>query len=250
VAAIFPEHFQSFTVTLKNYYFDKFFGPQTVPAVCQSINRNKKTHSSKDKSAGSYKSRDSLQTLSRTFHERDAELAKGDHTEVWVEEFWLSSSPDCKPFDFFECGVSELRVKAKSRNKSKDLIKKMKEVMGSLARDTLAKACTSFRSRSEALFTADGSFIEYVDCKYVRGASKIKLKKVNKKRTVTVRRLIIFLNISRHPLRICLQCCLHQYKTLKAVATAAIVLLTPAKNLKKVFLGFLVVSPLFNHFLG
>ncbi len=87
---------------------------------------------------------------------------------------------------------------------------------------------------------------------YVRGASKIKVKKVNKKRTVTVRRLIIFLNISRRPLLICLQCCLHQYKTLKAVATAtaARVLLTPAKNLKKVFLGFLVVSPLFNHFLG
>jgi hypothetical protein len=34
---------------------------------------------------------------------------------------------------------------------------------------------------------------------HVRGASKIKLKKVNKKRMVTVRRLIIFLNISRHP---------------------------------------------------
>jgi hypothetical protein len=65
------------------------------------------------------------------------------------------------------CGVSELRVKAKSRNKFKDLIQKMKEVMGSLARDTLAKVCTSFRSRSENLFTADGSFIEYVDCQYV-----------------------------------------------------------------------------------
>ncbi len=79
----------------------------------------------------------------------------------------------------------------------------------------------------------------------VRGASKIKLKKVNKKRMVTVRRVIIFLNISRHPLLICLKCFLHQYKTLKAVATAtaAIALLTPAKNLKKVFLGFLVVSP-------
>ena len=67
------------------------------------------------------------------------------------------------------------------------------------------------------------------------------MKNVNKKRMVTVRRLIIFLNISRRPLVICLQCCLHQYKTLKAVATAtataAIVLLTPAKNLKKVFLG-------------
>ena len=86
---------------------------------------------------------------------------------VWVEEVWLPSSPDCKPFDYFVCGVSELRVKAKSRNKSKDLILKMKEVMGSLARDTLAKACKSLRPRIEALFTSDGSFIEYVDCQYV-----------------------------------------------------------------------------------
>ncbi len=83
----------------------------------------------------------------------------------------------------------------------------------------------------------------------VRGVSKIKLKKVNKTRTVTVRRVICFLNISRRPLLICLHCCLHQYKTLKAVAAvatakAAIILLTPAKNLNKVFWGFLVVSPL------
>jgi hypothetical protein len=43
----------------------------------------------------------------------------------------------------------------------------MKEVMGFLARDTLVKATTSFRSRIEAVFTADGSFIEYVDCQCV-----------------------------------------------------------------------------------
>jgi hypothetical protein len=55
---------------------------------------------------------------------------KENLTEVWVEEFWLPSSPDCKPFDYFAWGVSELRVKAKSRNKSKDLIQKMKEAMG------------------------------------------------------------------------------------------------------------------------
>ncbi len=86
----------------------------------------------------------------------------------------------------------------------------------------------------------------------IGGASKFKLKKVNKKRLVTVRRLIIFLKISRHPLLICLHCCLHQYKTLKAVATAtaAIVVLTPANNLNKVFWGFLVISLLFNNFLG
>jgi hypothetical protein len=70
--------------------------------------------------------------------------------------------------------------------------------------------------------------------------SCIKLKKANKKTTVTVRMVIIFLNILRHSLLIRLQCCLHQYKTLKAVATsmAAIVVLTTSKNLKK---GFLVV---------
>ncbi len=86
----------------------------------------------------------------------------------------------------------------------------------------------------------------------LRGASKIKLKKVNKTRSGTVGRVIIFLNISRCPLLICLHCCLHQYKTLKAVVTAkaAIILLTPAKNLNKVFWGFLVVSPLFHHYQG
>jgi hypothetical protein len=57
-------------------------------------------------------------------------------------------------------GVSELRVNAKSRNLLKDLIQKIKEVMGSLDRDTVAKAYTSFRSRIEVVFTADGNFIE------------------------------------------------------------------------------------------
>jgi hypothetical protein len=81
---------------------------------------------------------------------------------------------------------------------------------------------------------------------YVRGASKIKLKKVNKKRAVTVRRVIIFLNISRRPLLISLQCCLHQYKTLKAVATAtaAIVLLTPCLEFKEGFFGVFSGLPL------
>jgi hypothetical protein len=51
---------------------------------------------------------------------------------------------------------------------------------------------------------------------------------------------------------ICFHCCLHQYKTQKAVAMAraAIILLTPAKNLNKNFWEILVVSPLFNHYQG
>ncbi len=36
----------------------------------------------------------------------------------------------------------------------------MKELVGFIARDILVKACMSFRSRIEAVFTSDGSFIE------------------------------------------------------------------------------------------
>jgi hypothetical protein len=84
---------------------------------------------------------------------------KENLTEVWVEEVLPPSSPDCNPFDYFVWGISGLRVYAKSHNKFKDLIQKMKEVTGSFVRDTLARACTCFRSRIEAVFTADGSFI-------------------------------------------------------------------------------------------
>jgi hypothetical protein len=77
---------------------------------------------------------------------------------------WPPSSADCNPFDYFVWGVSELRVNAKSHNKFKDLIQKMKEVMGPLGRDTPAKASTSFRStvgsRLSSLLSPDGSFID------------------------------------------------------------------------------------------
>ncbi len=64
----------------------------------------------------------------------------------------------------------------------------------------------------------------------IRGASKIKVKSMYKKRMATARRLIFFLSFSRRPLLIWLHCCFHHYKTQKAVAMAraAIVLLTPA----------------------
>jgi hypothetical protein len=42
-------------------------------------------------------------------------------------------------------GESEVWVIEKSRNKTKDLIQKMKEVLGSFNRDTVVKACKSLR---------------------------------------------------------------------------------------------------------
>jgi hypothetical protein len=55
-------------------------------------------------------------------------------------------------------GEFELWVSAKSRNKTEDLIQKIKEVMGSLIKNTVAKAFKSLMSRIEAVITTDGSF--------------------------------------------------------------------------------------------
>jgi hypothetical protein len=44
-------------------------------------------------------------------------------------------------------GESKVWVIAKSRIKTEDLIQKVKEVMGSFNRDTVAKACKSLRPR-------------------------------------------------------------------------------------------------------
>jgi hypothetical protein len=59
-------------------------------------------------------------------------------------------------------GVPELQVYAAPRNKTDDLTKRMKEAMGSLDRDTVAKACSRFCPRIEAVVANDGVFIEYV----------------------------------------------------------------------------------------
>jgi hypothetical protein len=66
---------------------------------------------------------------------------------VKEEEVWPSSSPDSNSFRYFVWGESEVWLIAKSRNKTKDLIQKIKEVMGSYNRDTVAKVCKSLRSR-------------------------------------------------------------------------------------------------------
>jgi hypothetical protein len=57
-------------------------------------------------------------------------------------------------------GESEVWVIEKSGNKNKDLIQKMKEVLGFFNRDTVVKASKSLRSRIKAVVSADGSFIK------------------------------------------------------------------------------------------
>jgi hypothetical protein len=79
---------------------------------------------------------------------------------VREKEKEASQLPDCSPLDYFAWGVFELRVKAKSHNKTKDLIPKIRGMMVSLARNTVAKACKRFRSQIETVIAAGGIFIE------------------------------------------------------------------------------------------
>jgi hypothetical protein len=74
---------------------------------------------------------------------RTQDWLKENLLQVWDKDVWPPISPDCKHLDKFVLGVSELMVKAKPHNKTEDLILKIKEVMGSLDRDTVAKAYKS-----------------------------------------------------------------------------------------------------------
>jgi hypothetical protein len=77
VAAIFPEHFQSLTVALKNHIFSLLFCTNRLSSVyCICGNKNKQTRPGKGKSIysiGSYDSCDSLQASRRMDLKRDYE---------------------------------------------------------------------------------------------------------------------------------------------------------------------------------
>ncbi len=79
---------------------------------------------------------------------------------MWEKEIWPPSSLDRNPLYYFVWGVFELGVKAKFHYRTKDLIPKIRGVMGSLVRNTVAKACNRFRSQVEAVVAAGGIFIE------------------------------------------------------------------------------------------
>ncbi len=85
---------------------------------------------------------------------------KGNLLEVWDQEVLPPRSPEFNHLDYFILGVSELYAKAKPHNKTEDLILKIKEVMGSLDRDTVAMACRRFMAKIEAVVVVDGDFIE------------------------------------------------------------------------------------------
>jgi hypothetical protein len=71
---------------------------------------------------------------------RMQEWLKENLPEVWEMKVWPPSSPNYSLFDYFAWGVSGLLVNAKPHNKIEGFIQKLKAVMASLDRGTVAKA--------------------------------------------------------------------------------------------------------------
>ncbi len=144
---------------------------------------------------------------------------------------------DRSPFQLFSLWIWNKSVPAPSCERPKTALRTLFLLFANNNCIPISTSCQAATNFSQNTIICNNSI--------VRGASKIKLKKVNKENGYS-QKGNFFLNISRHLLLIWLHCCLHQYKTLKAMTTAmaAIVVLTPAKNLNKVFWGFPVVSPL------
>ena len=57
-------------------------------------------------------------------------------------------------------GVFELHVNKASHNTVTSLMMKIKEMMGNLDIDTVAKACRGFRTRFEAVVEVNGDFFK------------------------------------------------------------------------------------------
>ncbi len=87
-------------------------------------------------------------------------MVMSNEGDAWEKEVWPPILPNSNPSDYFACGVTESKAKAKPHNITEDLIQKIKEVMGSFNRDTVAKACNSFTLKIENVVTADGNFIK------------------------------------------------------------------------------------------
>jgi hypothetical protein len=79
--------------------------------------------------------------------------------EACQTEFSPPSSPEGNFLGYFVWGVSELHVNKIPHNTLDSLVQKNKEVMGSLDRDTMARACMWLQPWIEALVEIECDFI-------------------------------------------------------------------------------------------
>lgn len=78
----------------------------------------------------------------------------------WSKEFWPPNSPDLNPLDYYVWGVIE-RVSNKSRHPNVATLQaSIEAAFADLDKEQLKRACSRFRTRIEAVITANGGYIE------------------------------------------------------------------------------------------
>lgn len=78
----------------------------------------------------------------------------------WSPDLWPPSSPDCNPLDYFFWGVIEAKTNKHAHNTVDSLKAAIVAEFAAVDKDTVAKACESFRPRLEMVVAADGGYIE------------------------------------------------------------------------------------------
>jgi inhibitor of nuclear factor kappa-B kinase subunit alpha len=80
--------------------------------------------------------------------------------EFWEKEIWPPSSPDINPLDYFVWGVVERDTNRTPHTTLKSLKAKIKEVMTSMNRNMVKRACGSFRKRLSTVIEKEGDLLE------------------------------------------------------------------------------------------
>lgn len=73
---------------------------------------------------------------------------------------WPPNSPDLNPMNYFIWGAVEKDTNHCASNTKAQLMDKIKLVFEALQRETVASACSRFRSRIEAVIDANGGYFE------------------------------------------------------------------------------------------
>ncbi|KAL1117272.1 hypothetical protein AAG570_004598 [Ranatra chinensis] len=73
---------------------------------------------------------------------------------------WAPNSPDLNPMDYFVWGAVEKDTNRSPSNTKAQLMDKIKTVFAALPRETVASACSRFRSRIEAVIDANGGYFD------------------------------------------------------------------------------------------
>ena len=95
--------------------------------------------------------------LSLGEHNRTAVLVALELGERgWKTGQWLPSLPDLYPCDFFLWGIVEREVNGTFHPNTSDLEDAITSSMANLDRDTVSKACKSFRGRLESVVAKEG----------------------------------------------------------------------------------------------